>query len=292
MAQSTNRCSPTTAVILLNMYLNPYRPKSSTAYGHRLHTNITHVQSRCLRMAEWCHRATQRRSPMIAQHPPPSQVIRRAFAIAESTSASSVNRGKHRPNSRAVIDKRKRYPRESKREHQFSPCRSPTMAKQRRRGLFCQRHVSAQCYEPLPQSRRAQTHQHQPRIALFSLRAARTPNPHSTKRTERLALRTPIQPPSISEISGSRCAESRYYRRHPILRWHRQQHVHMVTGNVAFFYPAFSTLRKRPEHRTQLPTDLAKELLSSAFRDEDNMVLALVFRMIQAPVLVHPDFLP
>jgi hypothetical protein len=66
----------------------------------------------------------------------------------------------------------------------------------------------------------------------------------------------------------------------------------MVTGDVTFLYPAFSTLRKRPEYLSQLPTDLAKKRFPSAFRDKNNMVLALVFRVIQALVLVHLDFLP
>jgi hypothetical protein len=48
----------------------------------------------------------------------------------------------------------------------------------------------------------------------------------------------------------------------------------VIAGDVTFFHSAFSTLRKRPEHRTQLPSYLAIQCFPSIFWDEDNVKLA------------------
>jgi hypothetical protein len=59
----------------------------------------------------------------------------------------------------------------------------------------------------------------------------------------------------------------------------RDHHVHMVHPQVALLDLALLLLRKRPEHRTQVPSQVPVQYLATALRKEHHVVFALPLRV-------------
>ena len=73
-----------------------------------------------------------------------------------------------------------------------------------------------------------------------------------------------------------------------VLRRHRQQHVHVIGHHVSLKDAALTAFGKGAENRTKIATKLTEQRFPTKLRDEDHVVLALPFCVIQALVLIHP----
>jgi len=69
------------------------------------------------------------------------------------------------------------------------------------------------------------------------------------------------------------------HRRHRVLGWNRNTHVHMVRHPVPLDDLALLLPSQRMKDRTQLPTRLAENQFPASFGYEHNVVLAVPFRM-------------
>src|SRR5580692_1826105 len=72
-----------------------------------------------------------------------------------------------------------------------------------------------------------------------------------------------------------------------ILRWNRQQHVHVIRHQVSFLDGAFLLLRKRSKNSAEVASEFEIQRLSAVLRDEHDVVLAFPFRVIEALILFH-----
>ena len=59
----------------------------------------------------------------------------------------------------------------------------------------------------------------------------------------------------------------------------RSHHVYMVGQKMPFFNAAFFLLGQLSEHLAQMPAQISIQYFPSAFRDKNNMVLALPLRV-------------
>ena len=70
-----------------------------------------------------------------------------------------------------------------------------------------------------------------------------------------------------------------HHLRNRILRRNRNHHVHMVGLEMTFFDPAFFLLGQFAKHFAQMLAEALVQHLPAALRDENNVVLALPFRV-------------
>ena len=92
----------------------------------------------------------------------------------------------------------------------------------------------------------------------------------------------PLMPPH--EIAGhpnrTLALDVPHYVGNQILRWNPNYHMHVIRAHMPFQDLTFPLLRQLVEHFAKIPTNLAVEHLSPTFRDENDVVLAIPFRMI------------
>src|SRR5574341_105283 len=63
--------------------------------------------------------------------------------------------------------------------------------------------------------------------------------------------------------------------RHRVLRWNRDQHVHVIGQQVSFFDPTLLLGGQLPEHVPQVPPQLRIQRLAPVLRDEHHVILAV-----------------
>src|SRR5262245_20795822 len=85
----------------------------------------------------------------------------------------------------------------------------------------------------------------------------------------------PPFPVNTGEVDGAFALDEPDHLRHRILRWNRDQHVHMIGHQVPFLDLRLLLLGQLAEHLTEVPAKLQVQRLSSTLQDEDDVVFAL-----------------
>jgi hypothetical protein len=92
------------------------------------------------------------------------------------------------------------------------------------------------------------------------------------------------------EAYRSIAADEIHRRCHGILWRDRDHHVHMVGQKMPFLNPTIFLLGTLSQHLAQTHAQLSVQHLAPAFRNENNVALALPLRVASALIFVHLGF--
>src|SRR6185503_7677152 len=94
-------------------------------------------------------------------------------------------------------------------------------------------------------------------------------------------------PVDTGEMDGALALDEPDHLRHRILRWDRDQHVHVIGHQVPFLDLRLLLRGQLAEHLAEVPAKLQVQRLCSTLRDEDDVVFAVPRCVASGLVLVH-----